>query len=170
MSPEVPTLLERARAYMKTPEFSKLWRYGTVSVISTVISLGGLYIFFRVLKIGSAEESNAIASMIATVPSYYLNRTWAWGKTGKSHLMREVVPFWVIAIISVYLSSVAVNWADHEAKAHFHSHTLETLIVELANLTTYGIIWVGKFILFNRVLFTKPETEVETTSEPAVAS
>ncbi len=141
---------------MKTPDFAKLWRYATVSVISTVISLGGLYLFFRVIKIGSAAESNALASGIATVPSYYLNRTWAWGKTGKSHLMREVVPFWVIAAISVVLSTIAVSFADHEAHRHLHSHTLETLVVEGANFVTYGIIWVGKFILFNKVLFVKP--------------
>ena len=83
-----------------------------------MLSLVLLYIFFRVAEGRLApSESNVIATAIATVPSYYLNRTWAWGKTGKSHLMREVVPFWVIAAVSIVLSTVVVGWADHEALA-----------------------------------------------------
>lgn len=159
MSLAAPTKLERAREFRGTPEFSRLWRYATVSVISTVITEVLIYVFFRVLKVGSAAESNAIASSISTVPSYYLNRSWAWGKTGKSHIMREVVPFWVIAAVSVVLSTLFVKFADHEATAHMHSHFLETLVVLGANLFTYGVIWVAKFVFFNKVLFGKPAPE-----------
>ncbi|MCU1494675.1 MAG: hypothetical protein JWO62_2439 [Acidimicrobiaceae bacterium] len=164
MSLDVPSTLERAREFRRTPGFSKLWRYATVSVISTVMTLGGLYLFFRVLKVGSAAESNLIAASISTVPSYYLNRSWAWGKTGKSHVMREVVPFWVIAFISLGLSTVAVDFADHEAKMHLHSHHLETFFVLGANFATYGLIWVGKFMLFNKVLFAKPAAGIAASS------
>lgn len=153
MSLDAPSKLERVQEFRRTPAFSKLWRYATVSVISTVITEVLIYVFFRVLKIGSAAESNALASSISTVPSYYLNRTWAWGKTGRSHVMREVVPFWVIAAVSVVLSTLFVRFADHEAKLHLHSHFLETVVVLGANLFTYGVIWVGKFMFFNRVLF-----------------
>lgn len=156
MSLDAPSRLERVREYTKSPGFSKLWRYATVSVISTVVNLGGLYVFFRVLKVGSAVESNIIASAIATIPSYYLNRSWAWGKTGRSHVMKEVVPFWVIAAVSLVLSTIAVGVADREARLHLHSHFLETVAVEMANLLTYGLLWVGKFVLFNKVLFAKP--------------
>ncbi|MDA8292123.1 MAG: GtrA family protein [Actinomycetota bacterium] len=159
MSLDVRTAVDRVREFRSTPGFAKLWRYATVSVISTVLTLGGLYLFFRVLKVGSAAESNVLASSIATVPSYYLNRTWAWGKTGRSHVMREVVPFWVIAAVSLVLSTVAVGVADREARLHLHSHVLETIAVEAANFGTYAVIWVGKFILFNKVLFVKPNPE-----------
>lgn len=153
MPESAPTLVKRARAYVLTPEFGKVWRYVSVSAISTVVSLVGLYVFFRVLKVGSAVESNILAASIATVPSYYLNRTWAWGRTGRSHLMKEVVPFWAIAAVSLVLSTVAVGVADRQAKLHLHSHFLETVAVEAANFFTYGVLWVAKFIFFNKVLF-----------------
>src|SRR5579872_5825246 len=101
----------RAHSYLRTPEGAKLLRYSGVSVVSTVFSLGLLFFFFNIIKLASATESNLLATSIASVPSYYLNRTWAWGKTGRSHLMREVVPFWVIAIVSIILSSAAVRFA-----------------------------------------------------------
>ncbi|MHB1597820.1 MAG: GtrA family protein [Acidimicrobiales bacterium] len=153
MSPGTSSRLERAREFRHTPAFAKLWRYAAVSVISTVLTEVLLYLFFRVAKVGSAAESNALAAGIATVPSYYLNRTWAWGKTGKSHVMREVVPFWTIAAVSLVLSTIAVGAADGAAKADLHSHSLETLVVLGANIGTYGVIWVAKFVLFNKVLF-----------------
>lgn len=148
--------MARSIAYSRTPGFAKLWRYGAVSVISTVITLVGLYIFYRVVKVGSATEANVIASAIATVPSYYLNRTWAWGKTGKSHLWREIVPFWVIAATGLTLSSLAVDLASHEAHVISHAHQVQTALVEAANLCTYGLMWVGKYLLFNGLLFKKP--------------
>ena len=37
-----------------------------------------------------------------------------------------------------------------------------TLLVELANFITYGVMWVGKFMLFNKFLFAhRGDAEVE---------
>src|SRR5579871_422434 len=146
-------VVQRVLAFRRTTQFARLWRYAVVSVISTVITLGLLYLFFRTFHVGSALFSNVLATMIATLPAYYLNRNWAWGKTGKSHVMREVVPFWVIAVIGLVLSSVAVDFADRAAHHLNAGHKLETLLVEGANFATYAVIWVGKFLLFNKVLF-----------------
>jgi putative flippase GtrA len=164
--PEAPTglveqagLVERARAFRRTPEFSRIVRYGSVSVVSTVVSLGMLYVFYRVVGM-KAWEANVVATAIATVPSYYLNRTWAWGRTGKSHFMREVAPFWIIAAICLLLSSGAVYLADHEASHLTQRQDIRTAIVELANFATYGVIWVGKYTLFNKLLFANRDEDV----------
>ena len=158
-----PTLVDRGRRYVATPAFQKLWRYGTVSVITTFVSLGCLYLFYRVLavdrldlggwRLSSAGTANVYATAIATIPSYYLNRTWAWGKNGRSHFWKEVAPFWVIAAISLVLSTVVVGLASREAHRISSSHEVQTMLVELGNLATYGAMWVGKYFLFNRVLF-----------------
>ncbi len=155
----------RARIYVKTPEFKRLRRYLAVSAITTVFSLTALYVFFRVLKVGSAAESNVIATALATVPSYYLNRTWAWGQSGPSHLMREVIPFWVIAFISLVLSTLMVGLAAHEAHHLTHSHFGVTVLVESANLCTYAALWIGKFLLFNKLFFAKDRAGTEVSGE-----
>ena len=157
-SPTGGSLRSRVIALSKTEAFTKIWRYGAVSVISTVITLVCLYLFYRVVRVGSAGLANVLATAIATVPSYSLNRTWAWGKTGKSRLWREIVPFWVIAAIGLVLSTVAVQFASHEAKDLSHAHQVQTILVLFANLFTYGVMWVGKFLLFNGVLFKKDRT------------
>lgn len=154
-SPTGASLRTRVVAFSKTEVFTKIWRYGAVSVISTVITLVCLYVFYRVVRVGSAGLANVLATGIATVPSYYLNRTWAWGKTGKSRMWREVVPFWVIAALGLVLSTLAVEAASREAHHLSQAHQVQTVLVEGANLLTYGVMWVGKFLLFNGVLFKK---------------
>jgi putative flippase GtrA len=154
MSAPSSSLISRVHIYRKGPEFQKLFRYAMASVITTFFALGLLGLFYGVLKIGSATMSNVYATAITTVPSYYLNRKWAWGKSGKSHLTKEVIPFWVIAIISAVISTVVVHFADQEARLHTHfGHGMLTVVVELANFTTYAVLWVAKYVYFNKVLF-----------------
>ncbi len=171
--PRPPTgrsLAERLHAFGRTPLFTKIWRYGAVSVISTVLTLVGLYLFYRVVRVGSAGEANVIATAIATLPSYWLNRAWAWGKTGRSHLWREIVPFWVIAALGLVLSTLAVQFASHEAKDLSHAHQVQTILVLFANLFTYGVMWVGKFLLLNQYLFKKDQEPGEPEAVPVGAS
>ncbi len=127
-----------------------------VSVITTIFALGLLGLFYGVLKLASAAWCNIFATAITVIPSYYLNRAWAWGKTGKSHLTKEILPFWIIAILSAFISTVVVHFADKEAQLHTHSHAALTLVVEGANFFTYGVLWIAKFMIFNKVLFKHP--------------
>lgn len=161
-----------AREYVRSAHFRRFLRYSSVSVVSTSVSLVGLYVFFRVLHIGTATDSNLLATAIASIPAYYLNRTWAWGKSGRSHVFREVVPFWAITVLGVLLSTTAVHFASIEAHHHHLSKAGVTLAVESANFITYAILWFAKFSFFNRVLFkVKPELtdEMETPSEEETA-
>jgi putative flippase GtrA len=152
-----------AREYIRSAHFRRFLRYSSVSAVSTVVSLSCLYLFFRVLHIGTATDSNLLATAVASVPAYYLNRTWAWGKSGRSHVFREVLPFWMITVIGVILSTTAVHFAAVEAKDHHLSKDAETIAVEFANFFTYGVLWFAKFSFFNRVLFkVKPEDFEET--------
>ena len=148
--------IERVQAYRKTQEFKRLFRYSMVSVITTIFALGLLGLFYGVLRLSSAAWCNLLATAITTVPSYYLNRAWAWGKTGKSHLTKEIIPFWAVAAVSALISTLVVHEADQAALHVTHSHTMLTLVVEGANFTTYGLLWISKFVLFNKVLFKHP--------------
>ncbi len=134
----------------------KTIKYTAVSAVSVVITQGLLFLFYGVLRKWSATTSNIMATAIAAVPSYYLNRAWAWGKTGKSHFMKEVVPFWALAFLGLALSVIAVGYAHHLAVAMNLSHMGDVVFVNLASLAAFGILWVGKFFIFNRVLFVQP--------------
>jgi putative flippase GtrA len=132
-------------------DFGKILRYGTISVVSTAISLSGLFVFYRWIGL-SPTWSNILATCIATVPYYYLNRIWVFKKSGRSHLTKEVLPFWTIAIVSLVLSTLAVKFAGSQVHS-ISSKNVRGGILVAANFATYGILWIAKFVVFNRYLF-----------------
>ncbi len=149
----MPSLVRRARAFRRTEHFGRLWKYASVSIISTVVTQVVLFLAYHVFAIGTATESNLIATAVASVPAYYLNRTWTWGKSGRSSMWREVVPFWSISFLGMALSTIAVGVAAHNADRIASGSLERALIVNGANLLTYACIWTGRYFLFNRFLF-----------------
>ncbi len=137
----------------------KILRYGTISVVATVISLSCLFVFYRWIGF-SPTWSNIAATCIATVPYYFLNRRWVFKRSGRSHLTKEVLPFWTIAFTSLVLSTLAVKFAGAQVHS-ISSKDVRGAILVAANFATYGILWVGKFIVFNRILF---KAQPESTS------
>lgn len=137
---------------LKGPIGQKLFRYSMASVVAVMVSLVLLVIFDGLIG-WSAVVSSTLATCIAAVPSYEMNRKWAWGKTGRSHMLKEVVPFWVLALFGWAFSTYCVHLMEGYAKHHHFSHSLTTFTVALAYLGAFAVLWVGKFIIFNKVLF-----------------
>jgi putative flippase GtrA len=152
-------LLEQARS----PTGKKFLKYSAVSVVSVAVNLVMLVFAFGILG-WSAAPSNIFAVAVSAVPSYYLNRAWAWGKRGRSHFMKEVVPFWALAFLGLVISTIAVHIVGDNVK-HLH-HAVQTVIVALTNVGAFGVLWIVKFVIFNELLF-KHHPEV-LEDEPAL--
>ncbi len=144
-------IARRALWWLRSPQGVKYTRYFLGSVITTVISFLTLTILYGVVHRWGAVTCTVIANVVATVPAYWLNRTWTWGKTGKSDTWREVVPFWVASLAGIAISMVTAAWAADLARAH-HFHRLgQTVLVDGANLAAYGVLFIGKYLLFERL-------------------
>jgi putative flippase GtrA len=149
-----------------TPRIKKMARYSMVSVISTAVSTLVLLLVYGVFRLWTEVPSSIFANMVATVPSYYLNRTWVWGKTGRSHVRREIVPFWTLSIGGMLLSIGTESEARHIGLAHFQSHHLvRTVLVLGANFLAFGILWVIKFLVFNRLFHVAPGADPTTEQD-----
>jgi putative flippase GtrA len=145
-------LVVRLWRYYHTPTGKKMFRYTMVSVVSTAVSTLILLLVFGVFRVWTEVPSALFGNIVATVPSYYLNRRWAWGKTGKSHMWREVVPFWALSIAGILLSVATESEARHIGLAHFaHDHVIRTGLVLGANILAFGVLWVIKFMVFNKL-------------------
>jgi len=141
-------LLELSRS----PQGKKMIRYSATSLICVVISTTILTILVGLLH-WDAFGASVTATAISTVPSYELNRKWAWGKSGKGHLWREVVPFWTLAFIGLAFSTWGSVVAQSFSKHHHLSHLVHTAVVTGAFIGSFGVLWIGKFIVFNKILF-----------------
>jgi putative flippase GtrA len=147
--PVVQRILLPARGDSSTHKFI---RYSMVSAVAIVISQVTILICAWVFGL-SGIAANTIGALTATPASYELNRKWAWGRHGKSHLWREVVPFWALTLVGFLASTGMVELADNVAKSHGITGLLRALLIMGASLLAYGVVWIVKFILFNRVIF-----------------
>lgn len=144
----LPAVMEKLR----TPMGRKLFRYSMASVVAVIVSTVCLVIFKGVFGWG-AVLSSTLATSIAAVPSYEMNRKWAWGKTGRSHLVKEVLPFWGLAVIGWVCSTISVRFMDDYAHHHHFSHLTETASVAVVYVAAFGVLWIVKFVIFNELLF-----------------
>ena len=149
--------MDKVRVLLTTPEGRKMLRYSATSVVSVVVSVTFLVIFDGALRWGPVLSST-LATAIATVPSYQLNRRWAWGKSGRGHLWKEVVPFWVLAFVGWGFSTYTVKLASSALAGSGVSHLVHTGVIAVVYVAAFGVLWVVKFVVFNKVLFaSRPE-------------
>jgi putative flippase GtrA len=156
----VKNALVRLWRFSRTPQGLKVLRYTMVSVISALTSLVVLILVYGVLRLWGEVFSTLFANIVAGFPSYYLNRRWVWGKSGRSHIWREILPFWVMSIsgigFALYTASLAHNFAD----AHHLQHLARTALVVGANIAAFGILWLLKFLVLNRLFAQIADVEV----------
>lgn len=117
-------------------------RYMAVSVINIVNHQALLYLANSIWN-WTGGWANVFAAMVAAIPAYLLSRAWVWEVSGKHNWRTEVLPFWVIALIGMGVSSVFAEMADRWFGAG--------LVVNLASLVGYFLVWIAKFFLLDKV-------------------
>jgi putative flippase GtrA len=119
-------------------------RYVMVSAIAVPFSQAVFLLCKEGIEL-NGTTSNLIAVTLSCIPSYLLNRYWVWGKRGKNHFWREVFPFWAMAALGLVLSTIFVWFVDQRTDV--------TLFLMAANLSAFGLLYIVKFVLLDRVLF-----------------
>jgi putative flippase GtrA len=145
------TLLERSVAWSKTRQGKKLIRYTASSVITTGVSFGSIVILYGFKIIPGVIWATLAGNVIATLPSYHLNRMWAWGKRGRSAFRKEIVPYWSLAFAGIAFSQIGAFWVRSVVHSHSWSHLADTALVAFTNLVCFAIFWVLKLLVFNRI-------------------
>jgi len=126
--------------------------YSLVSVVAVVTGQSVLWTCSGLLG-WEPIPSNVTSVAVGSIPSYFLNRYWVWGKRGRNRLWKEVMPFWGMAFLGLLLSTLTVAVATGWKNA--------TWVVSLANLSAFGVIWVGKFFVLHYLLFANHEVTTD---------
>jgi len=153
--------IEQALAWSKTHQGKKFIRFTSVSVISTVVSNVVLILVYGLKIIPNEVYATVFGNLVATIPSYNLNRKWTWGKTGRSHFRKEIVPFWCMSFIGIAFSTILANVAKHMIHTHHWPHLFNTVLVAFANLMSFVIFWFLKMWVFNRIFKVDELAEVD---------
>ncbi|HEU5085012.1 MAG TPA: GtrA family protein [Acidimicrobiales bacterium] len=146
------------RALERRPWIVKWAKYSAASMSGVVSSTATLFVLLEVVDMAPVP-SNIIAVTVGAVPNYLVNRAWTFNKRGAHSFTREVLPFWGMAVLGLILSTFAVAWAAERFDEN-------TLILMLANVGSFGVLWVARFFVLERVLF-KPLIELVEEHEDA---
>jgi putative flippase GtrA len=141
-----PSVADRPRLRLPGgPQAQKFLKYCMTSVVGVVMGQSLLFFFASILDWGGVA-SNVAAVAISTGPTYLLSRAWIWQKRGRNSLYAEVIPFWIMTFLGLVLSSLCVWWFEQMWPD-------QKLVVNLGNIAGFGVLWLAKFFVLDRVLW-----------------
>jgi putative flippase GtrA len=147
-----------ARANQLTVRFVRYSIGSIVAIVTSEVAFVACY--------GSGLMGTTAASVVAffagAVPNYVLNRSWAWERRGRPRIGREVILYALVSLVSLISAAAATGWVNRIA-AHFTtSQAIRTALVAAAYLVTYGVLFILKFVIFQRVIFVEPRRDRAT--------
>ena len=122
----------------------KLLRYCGVSVFNLFFGQSLLF-FFHSIADWPGWIANVTAVMISAVPAYLLSRHWVWGQRGPNSFKSEVLPFWLMALLGLTLSTVAVAIVDSRYDGAWP--------VQMASVGAFFLVWILKFFVLDRFMW-----------------
>lgn len=144
----------------------RLFRYAAGSVVAFAVSEISFVVLFAPHLLG-AKGASIVASLIGVIPGYFLNRNWAWGRRGRSHPWREILPYWVTVLVSTALAAVTIGAVNHAATAADLGRDVRTVLNAITYCAVYGTLFVAKFVVFNRWLFGDSRRPAADRPDPA---
>jgi putative flippase GtrA len=131
----------------------KVLRYAGGSVIATVCSEVTFVVLYGLLDLDTTWSS-ILSWLAGAVPNFWLNRNWAWQRTGRPSLRREVLPYAVIIVTTLVLATVLTHATDVWLHHRGVSSSVRVTLVAAVFLGTYVVVFALRFVLLER-LFTR---------------
>ena len=131
-------------------------RYGAGSLVAMACSELVLVGAYDVA--GAGPQVAAVLAWVAgALPNYVLNRRWAWRSTEPSRSKdrggRELALYWAITLVTATAAVAATTGMDDWIKGTVTSRGEQSLLLAAAYLLAYGVVFVAKFVLFDRWVF-----------------
>ena len=140
------SLIVLVRAHVMD-NWRRLLRYSGTSAVGVVLGQTILRVCYDLLG-WSGLVSNLVAFLIANIPVYHLNRSWVWDRYGPSQWGREVLPFWLVSLAGLALSSLTVGLVD--------AVTNNGWFISAASVGAFGTVWLVKYAVCDQYLFGPP--------------
>jgi putative flippase GtrA len=129
---------------------ARIGKYTTGSVVAVIASE---VTFLVVFGSGVRSSVSTVAAFLAgAIPNYFLNRRWAWQRTGRAH-RREVALYLAVIGLGLLVTMVFTFVGARIAHRLFEHRDAQTLFVGAIYLFASGVTFVMKFVLFNRYVF-----------------
>lgn len=122
----------------------------SVSVATTLLSVSILVTLAFGFGV-AAGTANLIGVACGIPPSYFGNRRFVWRRRGRHDVAREVVPFWLLSIGGLVVSTWLVANVGTLAK-HWPA-AARGIALPAASIAVFAGLWLVQFALLDRVIF-----------------
>jgi putative flippase GtrA len=116
----------------------------TASQLTLTLCLGVLHI--------SAGTSGFIAWLAGATASYVMSR-WAWERKGRPQLLKETLPFWLIAVCVAAVLTLTAKFANDLALSMGLGHVQRVLFIDGAYFLMNCVTFLTRFLIFHYILF-----------------
>lgn len=127
-------------------------KYTAGSAMAAVVSeavLMGILGF----DISGPKVASISAWFAGAVVNFTVSRRWTWRTKGRRSTWRELLPFWATSVAALIAATWTSTVAHGFAPEITRSHPLQVAFVGAVYLGTYGVLFIGKFLLFHFVIF-----------------
>jgi putative flippase GtrA len=136
---------------------TKVLRYAAGSVVATVCSEVTFVVLYGVMHTTPVVAST-LGWLAGALPNYWLNRSWTWRRTGRPSLTREILPYVAIVLGTLLVAAVSTSAVDRALSGTSTSHAVRVLLVGGTFLGVYGLVFLVRFFLLDRLFSAAPVT------------
>jgi putative flippase GtrA len=102
---------------------------------------------------GLTAGRSALAAWIAGAAVSYVLSRWAWERKGKPNLLKETLPFWIVAVGTAVVLTLTTKWANQQAISMDLGHAQKVLFDDGAYFVANCVTFLTRFVIFHYVLF-----------------
>jgi putative flippase GtrA len=146
----------------------RLTRFALVAVAAVVASQVALSIFIGPAHM-TAGISGGLAAVIGAAVSYVLSR-WAWERKGKPKLLKETLPFWLVAVGAWVVLGLAAKLGVHLSETLELDGIQRVLVTDGTYLAVNCLTFLARFVIFHYVLFAGPRSARLPAAGPSMSS
>ena len=139
----------------RRPVAVRLVKFTANSAVAAMISEATFVVIYGALDAG-ARLAGVVAFVAGAIPNWALNRRWTWRRRGRPRLGREVLPYIAVVIATATAATALSALADGWVRGLAASRSFQVALVAMAYLLPYGVVFLIKFLLFDRVVFSDP--------------
>jgi len=100
----------------------------------------------------TAGRSALSAWLVGAAVSYLLSR-WAWERKGKPNLLKETLPFWIVAVGTAIVLTATTKWANQRALAMGLPDNERLMFTAAAYFLANCVTFLTRFLIFHYILF-----------------
>jgi putative flippase GtrA len=155
VSPKIPEAVWRMvpgplRRRLRTQGGRRLIRFAPAAVLA-LCATQLTYLICQLAHV-SAGIAGATGWLAGAAVSYVVSR-WAWERKGRPRLLKETLPFWVIAICVGIVLTATSKFAHAEARSLGLHGLDEVLFAQGLYLLANCVTFVVRFLIFHYFLF-----------------